>query len=395
MAYDFKTVVDRRKSGSVKWNQMYGWKKDVAEDVIPLSVADGEYRTAPQIVEGLKKHIEEQVLGYSTAYEGYYEAVKSWLSRKHDYQIQNEWVVNTPGVVCAVLAAIRAFTEEGEGVIINRPVYYPFGNMIELAKRTEVNIPLIDNNGHYEIDFSALEEAASKKENKLLILCSPHNPTGRVWKEEELRKIAEIAVKRDLIVFSDEIWNDIVYEGYKHTIFSKVLDEVRARSIIATAPSKSFNIAGLKASNIIVEDEKLRARMNAVLEDMFVHGLNNIGYKACEIAYNEAEDWLNEMLLEIKKNLDFSKKYFAEHHPEIIVYEPEGTFLLWLDFRPLGMDHLALEKFLHEEAEFYTDEGYVFGKEGEGFERINLALPLEKLEIQYKKLTAALNKLKK
>lgn len=395
MAYDFKSVVDRRSSGSVKWNQMYEWKREVAEDVIPLSVADGEYKTAPQIVEGLKKHIEAQVLGYSTTYGAYYEALKSWLLRKHDFEIKNEWVVNTPGVVCAVLAAIRAFTEEGEGVIINRPVYYPFGNMIALAKRTEVNVPLINNNGHYEVDYAALEEAASKKENKLLILCSPHNPTGRVWKREELKRIAEIAVKHDLIVFSDEIWNDIVFEGHEHTIFSKVLDEVRSRSIIATAPSKSFNIAGLKASNIIVEDEKLRARMNAVLEDMFVHGLNNIGYKACEIAYNEAEDWLNEMLAEIKKNLEFSKEYFAKHHPEIVVYEPEGTFLLWLDFRPLGMDHLALEKFLHEEAEFFTDEGYVFGKEGEGFERINLALPLEKLEIQYKKLTTALNKLKK
>lgn len=394
MAYDFKTVADRRKSGSVKWNQMYDWKKKVAEDVIPLSVADGEYRTAPQIVEGLKKHLEEQILGYSMPYEAYYEAVKSWLSRKHGFEIRSEWIVNTPGVVCAVLAAIKAFTEEGEGVIINRPVYYPFGSMIALAKRTEVNVPLIDNEGHYEIDFKALEEAAAKKENKLLILCSPHNPTGRVWTEEELRKIAEIAVKHELIVFSDEIWNDIVYQGYEHTVFSKVSAEVRSRSLIATAPSKSFNIAGLKASNIIVEDEKLRLRMNEVLAEMGVHGLNNMGYKACEIAYNEAEDWLNEMLSEVKKNLDYSKEYFAEHHPEIVVYEPEGTFLLWLDFRALGMDHLALEEFLHEEAEFYTDEGYIFGSEGEGFERINLALPTEKLEIQYKKLTAALNKLK-
>lgn len=394
MAYDFESVADRRKSGSVKWNQMYGWKKDVEEDVIPLSVADGEYKTAPEIVEGLKKHLEEQVLGYSMPYDDYYKALKSWLSRKHDFEIKDEWVVNTPGVVLAVLAAIRAYTEQGDGVIINRPVYYPFGNMIALAKRTEVNVPLIDKGGRYEIDFEKLEAAAAKKENKLMILCSPHNPTGRVWNREELRKIAEIAVKHDLIVFSDEIWNDIVFEGYEHTVFSKIMDEVRSRAIIATAPSKSFNIAGLKTSNIIIEDEKLRAEMNAELEQMGVHNLNNMGYKACELAYNEAEGWLNQMLKEIKKNLDFSVKYFAEHHPEIVVYQPEGTFLLWLDFGKLGMDYLELERFLHEEAEFYTDEGYVFGEEGRGFERINLALPLKKLEVQLKKLTEALNKRK-
>lgn len=391
MNYDFKSTVDRRNTGSVKWEQMYSWKKDVANDVVPLSVADMEFVSPPEIVDGLKAFLDEQVLGYAMPYDAYLNSVVDWQMRRHGFEIQKEWVVNTPGVVLAVLAAIKAFTEEGGGVILFKPIYYPFTNMIDLANRKEVNVPLIDNDGRYEIDFEGFAKEAAKAENKLLIMCSPHNPSGRVWTREELEKVDKIASENNLIVLADEIWNDIVMPGYEHIGYATVSDYSHQNSIVCTAPSKTFNIAGIKASNIIVPNEKIRTAFADELDKMHSSSLNILAYKACEIAYTKSEAWADELITVIAANHKLVKDYFEKNHPEIKVYHSEGTYLSWLDFRGLGMDHLELEKFLHEEAEFYTDEGYIFGDEGKGFERLNIACPAHVLETQLKKLSAALN----
>ncbi len=393
MNYDFKTRVNRRGTGSVKIEQMLGWNPDVAEDIIPLSVADMEFVTPPEIVEGLKKHLDEQILGYSKPYKAYYDAVKSWQKRRHDFDIEDEWIVNSPGVVAAVLAAIRAFTAEGEGVMLFKPIYYPFTSMINLGKRREVNISLLDIDGKYEVDFEGFEREAKKPENKLLILCSPHNPSARVWTLDELTRISKICSENDVVVLSDEIWNDIIMPGYKHTVFANVSSEAKMNSIICTAPSKTFNIAGLKASNIIIPNPDLREKFAFEMNNMHSSSLNALGYKACEVAYNQSEAWLEEMIKVVIENQKVVRGFFENRFPQIKVYEPEGTFLMWLDFRALGIDHLELERRLHEDAQFFTDEGYIFGDEGIGFERLNIACPTDVLEEQLEKLGAWLEKL--
>lgn len=392
MKYDFKTRVNRRNVGAAKIEKMLSINPDIPENVVPLSVADMEFLTPPEITEGLKKHIDEQILGYSMPYKAYYDAVKSWQKRRHNFEIQDDWIINSPGVVNAVLAGIRAYTSEGEGVMLFKPIYYPFTAMINLAKRKEVNIPLVDKDRKYYIDFEKFEEEAKKQCNKLLILCSPHNPTGRVWTIDELKKISEICLKNNVTVLSDEIWNDIIMPGYKHTVFAKISEEAKNNSIICTAPSKTFNIAGLKASNIIIPNKNLRDKFAEEMKKTHSSNLNVFAYKACELAYDKSEKWLEAMIKVIVENKNLVKKFFEDRFPKIKVYEPEGTFILWVDFRELGLDYLKLEKLLQENY-FFANEGYIFGDEGKGFERFNIACPADVLKEQLERLANAIEKI--
>ncbi|ARK22015.1 pyridoxal phosphate-dependent aminotransferase [Sporosarcina sp. P26b] len=392
MKYDFTTRINRKNAGSLKWNQMYEWNPDVSEEVIPLSVADMELKNPPEVIEGLKEYLDEAVLGYTGPTDGFLNAVVNWQKKRHNWEIKKEWIVNTAGVLPAFYTAIRAYTNVGDGVIIFRPVYYPFGAAIDDNKRTEVNVPLLYQDGEYTIDFEAFEKAAADPKNKILIFCSPHNPVGRVWKRDELEKVAEIAVKHSLYVISDEIWYDFVMPGYTHTVLATVNEKLNDLLITCTAPSKSFNLAGMMNSSTIISNEELREKFRHELGIVRGDLVGILGYKACELAYTKSEAWLDELLKLLDVNQRLVHEYFKENFPQIKAPLVEGTYLQWLDFRELDMTNEELEEFLHMEAEFFTDEGYVFGEEGNGFERINIALPTDALEEALHRLGKALQR---
>ncbi|PID14616.1 aminotransferase [Sporosarcina sp. P34] len=395
MGYDFTTRVNRKDKGALKWEQMYKLNPDVSEDVIPLSDADMEFKNPPEVIEGLREYLDEAVLGYTGPYESFLTAVVDWQKRRHQWEIEKEWIVPTQGILSAFYTAIRMFSKKGDGVINFRPVYYPFSMAIEDNERTEVNVPLLKNNDDYTIDFEAFEKAAADPNNKILLFCSPHNPVGRVWKKEELEKLAGIAVKHDLYVISDEIWYDFIMPGHQHTVLATVNEELTDKLITCTAASKSFNLAGMMASSIIISNKKIREQFNQELAVETGNMVGILGYKAYELAYTKSEAWLDELLKVIDTNQHLVHDYFKEYFPQIKAPLIEGTYVQWLDFNALGLDQEELESFLQKDAAFFTTSGYIFGEEGNGFERINLALPTDALEEALHRLGAALKKSKK
>lgn len=313
------------------------------------------------------------------------------MKNRHNFKIEEDWIVVTPGVVSAFTAAIRALTEEGDGVIITRPVYYPMGIAIENSNLTEVNVPLLNDNGRYTIDYEGLEKACSDPRNKVLLFCSPHNPTGRVWTREELEKVGEICVKHDVKIVADEIWNDLILPGYEHTILASISDEIRDITITCTAASKTFNIAGLYTSNIIIPNEEMRNKFKRQIELMGCICISALGYKGTEIAYTKCEKWLEQLIGLLDENRKVCIEFFEDRG--FTVTRPEGTYILWINFETLGMDVEELEEFMHNDAQFFTNQGYIFGEEGNLYERINLAAPTEVIKIQLDNLDKALKKL--
>lgn len=390
MTYNFTQSKSRKNTGSHKWNQMYGWNSKVSDGILPLSVADMELYNPPEIYQGLIKFIDNKpILGYTGPTDEFLQAVIDWQEKRHNWTIEKEWIVTTTGVVSAFNTAIRAFSNEGDGVIIFRPVYYPFGSTITSNNRKEVNVPLIETEGYYTINFEELEKQAVKAENKILLFCSPHNPVGRVWTKDELERLADIAIKNKLIVVSDEIWYDFVNPSHKHTILHKVNQDLSNLLITCTAASKTFNLAGLATSSIIISNEKLRNKYEDEVKRSHHSAGNIFGFEATKIAYNECEKWLDELLELVYSNQVMVNEFFKEKYPKIKAPVSEGTYLQWLDFRALDMKNKELEKLLHEN-QFFTDEGYVFGKEGSGFERINVALPQDALRNLLERLVRAL-----
>ncbi|MEL3900034.1 MalY/PatB family protein [Treponema phagedenis] len=395
MKYDFTTKVNRKGQGSYKWQDMYKKNPNVSEGVVPLSVADMEFLTQPELKAGLKKTIDEMILGYTGPTSEYKTAVISWMQRRHNFHIEADWIVNTAGVVPAVFTGIREFTNEGDGVIIMSPVYYPFYNAIKLQNRNIVDCPLIEKDGYYTIDYKLFDELARNPKNKILLFCSPHNPVGRVWKKEELEKLSDLIIKNDLLLLSDEIHFDLVMPNYKHTVFQTLSDDLAEKTLTFTAPSKTFNIAGMGLSNAIIKNKELRTRFIAALDTISASPMTALGFKACEIVYNECEQWLEECLKVIDTNQRLLHTWFKANHPAIKAPLIEGTYLQWVDFRALGLDNESLENFMIHEAELFLDEGYIFGKNGSGFERFNLAAPTKILEEALDRLDRALKKLGK
>ena len=390
MKYDFETLVYRKNIGASKWNLMSKVNPDVKDNIVPFSVADMEFKNPPQIVDGLKKYIDSSIMGYTESTEEYYKAVCNWMERKHDWKIRKEWIAEFSGVVPALYTIIKALTKEEDNVLIMTPVYYPFYKAITTNNRKVINTELILCKDHYEINFDDFEEKAKLEKTKLLILCNPHNPVGRVWSEEELKKIGEICIENNVVVVSDEIHFDLIMPGFKHTVFANICEEFANNSVICTAPSKTFNLAGLQTSNIIIPNKKIRNKIISERRAAIGNsGLNIFGYKACEIAYNECEDWLDELIKVLAVNKKLVEDFMKKHIPEIKVIDLEGTYLQWLDFRSLEKDHKALEKFMQIEAQFFLDEGYIFGDEGKGFERINLACPTRVLKEALERLLEA------
>ncbi|MFL0246135.1 MalY/PatB family protein [Candidatus Clostridium stratigraminis] len=374
LKYDFETVINRTNTGSAKWELMKSWNPKVSDGTVPFSVADMEFKNAPEIIEGLKTFIDYTVLGYTEPTENYLRSVCSWMKRRHYWDIKSEWIVESPGVVPAFFSAIKALTEPGDGIIIMTPVYYPFYMAMERNNRTIIKNQLIKKEDTYDIDFEDLELKAKNPKAKILLFCSPHNPIGRVWSKAELERVGEICLRNNILIISDEIHFDIIMPGFKHRVFATISEELSNNMIICTAPSKTFNLAGLQVSNIIIPNKQIReAYVKEAQSNAFV-SLNILGYKGCEIAYNEGESWLEELINVIYHNHLVLKKYIEENIPKIKVFDLQGTYLQWMDFNGLGLNKDELEKLLHE-AKLFFDEGYVFGEEGIGFERMNLACP--------------------
>lgn len=388
MHYDFDTLIDRRSGGAAKWNMMYAKKPDVGEGIVPLSVADMEFPIAPEIRAALEQYIHTQIPGYSSAPEGFSESVCAFLKRRHGIEASPEELIQTPGIVYALPRAIRALTEPGEGVVIFTPVYYPFYRAIRHCGRTVKACPLMYEDGRYGIDFDLFEQLAAEKTTTALLLCSPHNPVGRVWTEEEIRKIADICEKNGLGVVSDEIHFDLVFPGHRHISFGTLEGKIASRTILCTAPSKTFNLAGMNLSNLVVKDEALRNKLVDILRRDATPMQSPFGYVACQAAYEAGEPWLEALLQYLDGNRKFVQSYIADEIPALYAVPLEGTYLQWIDCTALGLDQAALEERMIGHDLFF-DEGYLFGEEGAGFERLNLACPRSVLEGAMERLKAA------
>lgn len=376
MKYNFETVHKRFNTGSGKWDELAKFGIDESENIIPFSVADMEFTTAPEIIDALKNELDNSIMGYANPTQEYLETVCSWMRTRHNWDAKPEWILNTHGVVDAFFEIVKTFTNPGDGVMLLTPVYYPMYMSIEFNRRVLVDCKLIDTGTSYIIDFDDFERKAADPNTKIFILCSPHNPIGRVWTREELIKIGEICLKYNVLVISDEIHNDLIMPGYTHTVFAAINKEFESNSIICTAPSKSFNIAGLQTSNIFIPDSNLREEyFNALRLTNPNPKCNILGYRACEAAYKYCADWLDEAINIIDTNKKIIVDFLAREIPSIKAYDLEGTYLLWLDCRGLGLNYKELEKVNHTRAKLFFDEGYIFGQQGECFERWNIACP--------------------
>ena len=371
MKYDFDTVIDRNHTNCLKYD--FKTERGMEEDVLPLWVADMDFQTLPEIRSRLQEVVSHGIFGYSDGKEDYFAAVQGWYARHFGWEIQKEWLIKTPGVVYAIAAAVAAYTNEGDAVLIQQPVYYPFGQMIRENKRKLVNNPLQERNGHYEIDFEDFEQKIVEHHVKLFLLCSPHNPVGRVFEEWELKKLGDICIRHQVIVLSDEIHSDFTYPGHTHHVFASLGEAYANQCVICTAPSKTFNLAGLQISNILIPNEKLRRAFESAVTRTGYSQVGIMGLVATQAAYEHGDEWVTELKAYLYENLKFVREYLKENLPQIRLIEPEGTYLLWLDFRGLGLAEKELEELVVKKAKLWLDRGAVFGPEGRGFERINIA----------------------
>ena len=391
MKYNFDEIVDRRNTDCLKYD--FAVERGKPADVLPLWVADMDFRTAPGIIERAVADASFGIYGYTESKEDYFRAIADWYETYFDWKVERKWLVKTPGIVFAIGVAVQALTKPGEAVMIQQPVYYPFSEVIQDSGRKLVNSPLVLQNGHYEIDFADFEQKIVDEKVKLFILCSPHNPVGRVWKKEELQRIGDICLKYGVKVVSDEIHSDFVYEGGRHYVFTTVDERFADISIICTAPSKTFNLAGLQVSNIFIPNPQIRKAFRKQLSAVGYSQVNMIGLHACKAAYETGREWLEELKQYLKGNLDYVRGYLQKNLPQIKLIEPEGTYLIWLDCRGLGLTEEKLEHLIVQEAKLWLDSGAIFGVDGEGFERINIACPRAVLEEALKRLKAAVDTL--
>lgn len=380
-AYDFTTLVDRTAMGSSKWTVMHAAAPGGAagEGIAPFSVADLDLPNAPEITDGLIEALQGGlVLGYTVTTPEYVEAVTGWFARRHGWTVDPEWIVLSPGIIPAFSLAIRALTASGDGVIVQTPGYYPFFDAIALNDRRVVRNPLVQHEGRFRIDFEELERQARDPRTTMLLFCSPHNPTGRVWEEGELAEVARIVVDNDLVLVSDEIHCDLALPGHRHTVAASLGEDIAQRALVLTSPSKSFNIAGMATSNVIIPSAALRERFARELLATGHQNPNILGALACQLAYTRGEAWLDALIELIAHNQQVVRDFCAERLPQVIVADLEGTYLQWLDLRGLGLSAEELAR-RNIEAGLFFDEGGIFGPEGEGFERLVIACPTDTL----------------
>lgn len=386
MASHFDAVIDRKNTASVKWDlleDLFGSK-----DLVSMWVADMDFPSPAPVVEAIKARAAHGVYGYTTRPDSVYEAVQEWMQARFGWAVEREWICFSPGVVPGIALLVRALTQQGDGIIIQPPVYHPFAKVIEAAGREVVNNPLVYDGGQYGMDLQDLREKA-RSGARTLILCSPHNPVGRVWTKDELRALAEVCREEGISVISDEIHADLVYPGMLHTPLASISGELSAHAVTCMAPSKTFNLAGLQTSVLIIPDQQMRERYDKIVHDMFLFGANPFGLVALEAAYRHGADWLDELSTYLKGNLMHLEDFIAREIPSIKVVHPEGTYLVWLDCRGLGLDRDGLSAFMRKDARVALDDGHIFGPGGDGFERINIACPRSLLDEGLRRMATA------
>lgn len=390
MPVDFDTVPNRRGTNCFKYD--FAREMGMPEDVLPLWVADMDFPTAPAVLERLHALAEHGIFGYTGVKDAYFSAVHNWYAQRFGWETQRSWLVTTPGVVFAIAIAIRAFTQKGDAILIQQPVYYPFANKVTENDRQLVVNPLILKNGRYEMDFADMERKIVDNHVKMLLLCSPHNPVGRVWTKEELLRVGEICQKHGVLVVSDEIHADFTYAGHTHRVFASVKSEFADFTITCTAPSKTFNLAGLQNSNIFIPNRQLRHAYKKELSACGCGGTNCMGMAACQAAYEAGADWLEQLKQYLAGNLAYVRQFLREKLPDIALIEPEGTYLVWLDLRKLGLTEQQQRQLIVQDAKLWLDTGTLFGQGGEGFERINIACPRATIEQAMQRLERAVHK---
>jgi cystathionine beta-lyase len=370
--YSFNTAINRFNTNSLKWD--FAEEIFKVKDVLPMWVADMDFRAPQPIIDAVMKVSQHGIFGYSKVQPSYYEALIEWMKDHHNWEIKKEWVTSSPGGVPALHIFIKEFTNPGDQVIVQTPVYYPFFSAIKSANCEMLDNPLRFKDNRYTMDLTDLKRKINSR-TKLIILCNPHNPVGRVWSEAELKEVGELCVRNNIFVVSDEIHQDIVFDGFKHIPFASISDQFTDNSITITGISKSFNLAGLQMSNIIISNTSIRKRFRKAAESCGLFLPNIFAIAATEAAYQSGAPWLKQLLKYLKENLVFLNDYVTKKIPGLRVIQPEGTYLVWLDFRDCGIDPSRLGQFVREEAKVALDAGTKFGCKEEGFERMNIACP--------------------
>lgn len=370
---DFDAIINRKNTMCLKHD--FAKAYDMPEDVLPMWVADMDFKTSSYVEDAVAEWARHGIFGYSEVQTPYFEAVRGWMKEHHGWEPQERWLVKTPGVVFALAMAVRAYTEPGDAVLIQQPVYYPFTEVIEDNGRKMVSNDLfLGQDCRYHIDFEDLERKIREEKVKLFLLCSPHNPVGRVWTEEELTRLGDLCVRYGVTVVSDEIHHDFIFQG-KHHVFASLKKEYEEISVTCTSPSKTFNLAGMMLSNIFIPNQELRRKFRKERDRAGVSQLGVMGLVACEAAYSKGEEWYQAMLSYVKDNIAFVRQYVKEHLPGVAVVEQEATYLVWLDFRGLGLEADELDWRIIHLAKLWLDSGKIFGECGRGFQRINVACP--------------------
>ena len=370
---DFDRIIDRKNTRCLKYD--FAVKRGMPEDVLPLWVADMDFETSSYIEDALTERVKEGIFGYSDVQTPYFEIIRDWMIRHHDWEPQEKWLIKTPGVVFALAMAVKAYTDPGDKVLLQQPVYYPFSEVITDNGREVVSNDLVlTEEGTYKIDFADFEQKIIANGIKLFLLCSPHNPVGRVWTREELETIGDICVKHGVTVVSDEIHNDFIWEG-THTVFAGIKKEFADISVTCTSPSKTFNLASMLISNIFIPDQILRRKFRKEMDRAGISQLSVLGLVATEAAYAHGDEWYAAMKNYVRDNIAFARAYVEENLPGVRMIDTQGTYLIWLDFRQTGLTVEQLDHKIIYEAGLWLDSGKIFGKTGEGFERINVACP--------------------
>lgn len=388
MKYDFDKRIDRTGTASYKWDQsekLFG-----RADILPLWVADMDFEAPKEVVEAITRRAEQGIYGYTVRTQAFYDAIVGWLSRRHGWTIKQDWISSSPGVVPALSVMVLAFTEPGDGIILQSPVYYPFYDVIKMNGRKVVDNPLILKDGQYTIDFDLLERQASSGA-KMLLLCSPHNPGGRVWKREELERVGDICSKHNVIVVADEIHHDLVFAGHKHIPYASISETLANHSVTCIATSKTFNLAGLQAASVIIPNEEIRRKYNALLKTLSIHMESYFGLTAIESSYTHGEEWLDQLLVYLEGNLNALMEFAEKRLPQVKVIKPEGTYLVWMDCTAISEKPQELKRLMFEKAGVAFSEGSVFGKQGAGYLRVNIACPRSLLLEALEKFEAALS----
>ena len=393
MKYNFNERIDRSENHSAKWAEME--MKFGRSDLIPMWVADMDIKAAPEIIESMKKKVEQEIFGYVYRPDSYYKIATEWLKKRFGYEISPSSLIHSPGVVPSMSILVKMLTKTTDKILIQTPVYPPFASAVKDNGRELVENQLIkDEKGYYTIDFEDLEKKLSLDEVKLFILCNPHNPVGRVWKKEELLKMGELCKKYNVRILADEIWRDLIMPGYKHTSMASLSKGIEDITITLFSPTKSFNLAGLQASFATFPRAEERKEFDNILGQMDVKRNNPFSLVAFETAYEKCEDWLEELILHIDGNMQYVVDFIAEKLPEIKVVKPEGTYLMWLDFNGTKIPQDKIQEFLINEAKVAMNDGGSFGSNGKGFARMNVACPRYMVEEAMERIEKALKNLK-